>query len=292
MKHTLIVGDEWLYFKIYTGYKTADSLLISVLKPVIEFFFATGHIKKWFFIRYGDPNHHLRVRFLCTNSYSMALVISKLNGFLNTYVTDDLVWKIQIDTYNREIERYGKNFMELTETIFYIDSVCILDFLNLIDGKEDEEIRWLFGLRSVDLYLDIFRYELTDKLKLIKNLRTSFVNEFEISRPVKKQLDSKYRKKREIINFFMNITEKESVIYAPIIKILHKKREYLENTADIIIAINKSDIHHDSLDNLLNSYIHMFMNRLFKSKNRLNEMVSYDFLYRYYDSKIAFQKYQ
>jgi len=39
------------------------------------------------------------------------------------------------------------------------------------------------------------------------------------------------------------------------------------------------------------SYSHMMVNRLFKSKQRLHEMVLYDFLHRYYKSEIARQKY-
>ncbi len=35
----------------------------------------------------------------------------------------------------------------------------------------------------------------------------------------------------------------------------------------------------------------MTMNRIFKSKQRVHEMVIYDFLYRYYSSNIAKMKY-
>ena len=43
---------------------------------------------------------------------------------------------------------------------------------------------------------------------------------------------------------------------------------------------------------LMGSYIHMLINRLFKSKQRLHEMVIYDFLFRYYKSEIAKKKYK
>ncbi|MFK7749084.1 MAG: lantibiotic dehydratase C-terminal domain-containing protein, partial [Kordia sp.] len=44
------------------------------------------------------------------------------------------------------------------------------------------------------------------------------------------------------------------------------------------------------INDLMGSYMHMLMNRLFKSKNRIHEMVCYDFLYRYYKSMIARKK--
>lgn len=46
-----------------------------------------------------------------------------------------------------------------------------------------------------------------------------------------------------------------------------------------------------SLDNLLGSYTHMCLNRLFRSKNRLNELIVYDCLNRHYESMAAREKY-
>ena len=43
-------------------------------------------------------------------------------------------------------------------------------------------------------------------------------------------------------------------------------------------------------ENNLSSYIHMMMNRLFRSKNRMHELLIYDFLSRYYKSEMAKQK--
>lgn len=45
------------------------------------------------------------------------------------------------------------------------------------------------------------------------------------------------------------------------------------------------------MESLLSSYTHMSLNRLFISKNRIYELVLYDFLRRYYTSEIAKRKY-
>lgn len=45
------------------------------------------------------------------------------------------------------------------------------------------------------------------------------------------------------------------------------------------------------LNDLLSSYSHMMVNRLFKTKQRTHEMVLYDFLHRYYKAEIARLKY-
>lgn len=41
------------------------------------------------------------------------------------------------------------------------------------------------------------------------------------------------------------------------------------------------------IEELVSSYIHMAVNRLMPSQQRLYEMVQYDFLYKYYRSKLA-----
>lgn len=63
-----IPGTEWLYLKIYTGIKTSDIILKEVITPLIEYFQADNYISKWFFIRYNDPESHLRIRFMLNNT--------------------------------------------------------------------------------------------------------------------------------------------------------------------------------------------------------------------------------
>jgi len=62
VQRTFIAGDQWLYYKIYTGVKTADLILTKIIKPFADQLLAQGLIKKWFFIRYADPKHHIRIR--------------------------------------------------------------------------------------------------------------------------------------------------------------------------------------------------------------------------------------
>ena len=56
-------GSEWLYLKVYTGSTTADAVLRTYLAPVIATAMRQGLARRWFFLRYGDPDWHLRVRF-------------------------------------------------------------------------------------------------------------------------------------------------------------------------------------------------------------------------------------
>jgi len=290
IQRSFAIGSNWVYYKIYTGHKTADTILTEIIKPCSDKLLSKQIIDKWFFIRYADPNHHLRVRFFLKDPNDINILVSTLYRPLNDLMEQDLVWKIQLDTYQRELERYGLNTMEVSESLFYHDSEATVRFLDLIEGNEGENLRWLFGLRSINELLSGFKYSLDDKLELMNYLKTGFGKEFGMSRPLKKQLDDKYRKERNSISSFLNFSQNENPDYAPILSVLEYKQIALEPIIEEILSLKNDKYDQLKLNNLLGSYIHMLMNRLFKSKNRLNEMVCYDFLFRYYKTQSALSK--
>lgn len=120
IQRSFIVGDNWLYYKIYTGSRTSDMILLEIIKPLTESLLYNDVIDKWFFIRYADPKPHLRIRFHCTETKNIGVVISELLPFFKELINQDLVWKIQIDTYNRELERYGENTIIISESLFFM----------------------------------------------------------------------------------------------------------------------------------------------------------------------------
>lgn len=292
VQRSFIIGDNWLYYKIYTGAKTSDMVLTDVIKPVVESLTKENTIDKWFFIRYADPKHHIRLRFHYTNPEHIGKIITCLQPHFSQLVNQDLIWKIKTDTYSRELERYGENTIELAEALFYYDSEAIVNFLGLIEGDEGEELRWLFGLRMIDVLLDSFSFTMEQKLKLLEHLKTGFGNEFGINRFLKKQLDDKYRKERENIESFLVLVENEFPDYNPILDILLSYKVNITPIANEIVHLNTHKKLEVEINNLLSSYIHMTMNRLFKSKNRVHELVVYDFLYRYYKSALAKSQYK
>ena len=287
MERSFIIGSDWLYYKIYTGTKATDSILTKVVLPLIEQFHSLNWIEKWFFIRYSDPSHHIRLRFLLTEKNMIPKILEKLYLSLYSFIEQDIVWKVQLDTYNRELERYGENTIELSESMFFHDSWATIQFLNLIEGEEGEQLRWLFGLRSTDYLLNAFEYTIEEKLSLLEGLKVGFGKEFNMSRPLKKQLDAKYRSERKRIEYFMSFSSKDENEYHPILEILENSYLSIRPIALELLQIEKENLLQISKSNLIESYIHMIMVRLFKSKNRMNEMVCYDFLYRFYRTQLA-----
>lgn len=288
LQRDFIVGSEWLYYKIYSGPKTADKILIEAIHPLVSKLKVENCIKKWFFIRYSDPEPHLRIRFLAKDVF-LPTLIKRSHESLKYWIENGLVWKVQIDTYSREIERYGQSTIEFSETFFYYDSESILAFLHVLNKSKNEQLRWLYSLRHIDNLLDAFDYSLTEKLSLMNKLKTGFGEEFRMERSLKKQLDKKYRtKSKEILEFmYLDSNEMTHQAYSDILFLLSNNYENKKTIAKNILKIERDNNLEVEKNQIISSYIHMSMNRLFKSKNRLNEMVCYDFLYRYYRSENA-----
>jgi len=278
LQRTFTPGDQWLYFKIYSGFKTADQLITEVIAPLANRLLTDQIISKWFFIRYSDPELHLRLRFLLTDTNKTGLPIEMLNQALQEYVRNDLIWKIQIDTYQREIERYGAATMELSESLFFFDSQYCAEILRATQGEEVETLRWRSALASVDYLLNDFSFNPEQKITFITMVKDNFVREFglESSRP---QLSDKYRAHRKAVE---ELLEGESEKYRNIHNILKlRSAQQIPIAGQIMQQTEKGD----KLNTLLSSYTHMMMNRWFRSKQRMHEAVVYDFLLKYYKSK-------
>lgn len=56
IQRKFIPGSQWLYFKIYTGVKTADEVLAHTIRPFLRELYAERWIDGSFFIRYNDPD--------------------------------------------------------------------------------------------------------------------------------------------------------------------------------------------------------------------------------------------
>lgn len=282
------LGDNWLYFKIYTGFKTADLLLKEVISPLSQHLKQNRFISHWFFIRYTDPDFHLRIRFYLPDTHKYGDTIQQIHNSLQNYFQNGLVWKIQYDTYNREIERYGENTMELSEQIFCIDSEMIVEILNRLNGNESDKQRWHLSLRAIDELLSSFGFVLEEKLKLLNKLQENFSKEFNIDVKFRKQFSSNFRENRKEIEKVMHAKIEDNPLLLPIFQ----KSKNIKTFAQKILVFNNEGYLQVQLNDLLCSYIHMMLNRFFRTQPRKHELIIYDYLFRHYDSEINKIKYQ
>ncbi len=280
------VCSEWLYFKLYSGTKMADTVLTQAIKPIIEQLMVEGLVDKWFFIRYADPEKHLRFRVHLTDLSAIGHVLLQLKNSIQSFENEGIIWKMQLDSYQREIERYGADVMELTEALFYEDSKAIIAMINQTWGEEREVIRWQWCLKLIDSYLSDFGLLISDKKNLLEKIKISFANEFKINKDLKMQLDQRFRDNRKSIEQILDNSLNETHDYAPLFEFINDKTENTKSTIQQIKNLKSED----DLTKYLSDTIHMTVNRTIGDNQRTHELVMYDFLFRYYQAEMSRKK--
>ncbi len=270
-QRNFIPGDTWLYIKIYAGPSFLQRLLIKEIYELIEL--SKNLISSFFFIRYADPSPHLRVRMKVKNDQSYIEIFKLVRKYFSQYLEEKLISNIQIDTYTRELERYGENTIEETESFFCVDSKYILRLIRNIDYRTDEH--FLISLILIDDILNVFKFVNSEKIKILKDMSASYKQEFCFyHHTFTKQLNDKYRNRYKDIEkiFYRNIPTE-------ILQMLNDRKASLSTISNKLLSVNMN------IEDYCKSIIHMSMNRWFVDSQRLYELVIYNFLYKLYQSQ-------
>lgn len=281
------MGSEWLYYKFYCGIVTSDKILSKIVSPLIEELLQNSLIDSFFFIRYSDPESHIRLRLHITDIGNIGKIILLVNKYTESSVNDGIISKICTDTYKRELERYGFNSIEMSESLFYIDSKSILSLLNFTTATDGDLIRWQYAVASVNDLLDLFNFSLEGKIDIMNSLKNSFFEEHGGNKELKVQLDNKFRSLRKDIESVLDEKAGNDFILRNLL--IYKKKEMVP-IIEKIIQLNNNNQLLVPVNKLLTSYIHMMLNRIFNARQRVCELVIYDLLYKYYKSKLARNK--
>lgn len=115
-------SSEWLTLKLYLAPEVQSRLLIDEVGPFAARMRESGLSDDWFFVRFADPDRHLRVRL-----HSSSEVVPERNHEAAEWIGDliarGLCWSAAMATYDREIERYGgEDALGACERLFCVDS--------------------------------------------------------------------------------------------------------------------------------------------------------------------------
>ncbi len=280
-------GTEWVYVKIYCGEKSADKILTTGVAPAIEAMREKHLLKHFFFLRYYDPGFHIRLRVKLIDSAYLGDALQILYAQIQGFVSAGYIWKVQIDTYMREVERYGENSMELSEELFCHDSKAAIDLISRLKDDENEITRWLYACHGIHDLLENFQYPLADRKRILEILKINFMAEFGGGQRLKIQLSDKYRENKQLLEeSFLGRFSQRDILIADV---LRKRKEEAGRIYEDIITAASENVS-VKLDDLVSSYIHMMVNRVVLESPRLHELVIYTMLFQYYNSQLARQK--
>lgn len=275
-------GSEWLYLKLYGPPSAADRLLARHLEPVIRDFFGSGAADRWFFIRYMDPEPHLRLRVHGEGGRLLAEVRPTLEALAGALHREGHLWRVQWDTYEREVERYGgPRGMEIAERVFHVDSEAVVEILSKLWGDAGLDARWRLTLRGMHSLLDVAEFDEAAKLQVMRRAAGSFAREFRADKRLHVQLGDRFRKERKILESLLDPARDAQSDLRPGLEILDRRSQRLRPLFHELRRLETP------LADIVLSYLHMFANRLLRSSARAQEMVLYDFLARLYASDVA-----
>ncbi len=183
------IGSEWMYFKIYVGYKTSDYLLVNCLKPFVETLLLDEVINKWFFVRYNDPQYHIRLRLKLNDKDQFGRVFVLFNDSVSELCANNVISNIQMDTYDREIERYGDATIGLVEDLFCYQSQEAIAFMQIaVNSTDYEQLLLAFIIASIEQTMNHFGMTDVAKQKFLAQSLNGYKLEFRTNATTSQQL--------------------------------------------------------------------------------------------------------
>lgn len=178
--------------------------------------------------------------------------------------------------------------MEAVERYFHLDSRSVLELLHLLSAEppaDPEQLRWRMALRLVNDMCESFLPELAGRKDLLGKMAGSYRKEFNLTRAAfTGQLNDMYRTHRRLVAETLDTTEWIPENMQPVFA--RRKAELAAQTA-VIRELDRQAERPPEEEHLFWSLIHMTMNRWFRSRNRLHELVIYNFISKHYDSMYA-----
>ncbi len=254
-------GGEWLFVKLYCLQHLEDDLITDAILPFAEDIVHTGLADSWFFIRYSDPERHIRLRFHRTVQHSAGTLFSKVTDWAGQWFRQGTVSRFVFDTYEQEVERYGGvGGVQAAEKLFAADSAADASLLKLLKTRawpHDETTLLVLTIDDLLSGLGLSEAQRLDWYKTQTNARTS-------------DIGTEFRKRKEILRAALSDPASflsESRGGSEIIETLTARRGALSEVGRQLSALKQDGLLSRSLDELCGSFVHLHLNRLATSQS-------------------------
>jgi thiopeptide-type bacteriocin biosynthesis protein len=280
-------GSEWLYAKVYLSSTAVDDLLIE-LGPAFDRLSQAGAMDGFYFVRYGDPFWHLRVRVHGAPGRLRQEVLPALSAASKRLESSGLAWRFQLDTYRRELERYGGEAgMELCERIFCADSAAVLGIVRSLTGEEPADIRWQLALPGMDRLMEDLGLSLEERLLALEPVAAAFRREFRSTPDLERALGKKHRALGKDVEVLLRGTAEDAGPLAAFSRHFRARSQALKPLGEALRQTEARGALRRPLTEIVGSLLHMHVNRMLRAYHRPHEVVLYDLLLRQYRSRKA-----
>ena len=265
-------GSEWLFMKLYCPRDLEDDVISGSMLTFAENAVASGLADSWFFIRYSDPEPHLRLRFHGAPERLTRQLFAHVCNWADGLMADGLCLKFVFDTYEQEVERFGGPAgMALAEAFFSEDSRYAARLLRCANTKQWLYDRTTLVLISVDALLGAMGFDESERLRW-------YLSHATLGRA---QTSSEYRNRKNDLRSLLG--KVDFLASAPggaeIASTFKARQEALANVVNDLRQLEKGSALDQKFDGLTASFIHLHINRL-SGLSSLSEQWVLSLLYR------------
>jgi thiopeptide-type bacteriocin biosynthesis protein len=237
-------GSDWLFLKLYGPRSGENELLAGPIRLVCEEIRQAQIANGWFFLRYSDPEPHLRLRFFGVPDQLTSILLPRLCAWASSLITGGQCHKFAFDTYDREIERYGgPEATAASEALFAADSQLVVDLLACAPHLDQT----LLAVITIDGLLGALGLENGQRLAWLKEKVTS-----------RKEVAEEYRGMRPSL---VTALCDPGQLGAPIVEALSERTSAIAPIVERLAEIESTQGLTQPLSNIYESYLHMHCNR-------------------------------
>jgi thiopeptide-type bacteriocin biosynthesis protein len=289
MRRSFPPGSEWLYVKLYCGSAATDRVLRQYVGPLCERLTAEGAVQRWHFLRYLDPELHVRLRLYgepaALRESALPLITELSEGLLERR----LIWRTTLDTYERDVESPGGPVAAaLFDDWFHADSEAAVHALAAAHREGDgPERRWRLALQGTDAVLAAFALGPAARVELMRSARQELA-ELEApgdSRSFATRYGARHRAERDELEHALRAA-RDGVAHGPLRAYAERAGRFAAIAAALAAAHAEGEVTRP-LTELAVSLVHLRINRLLRLGSLEPEVRLYDALERLYSSDLA-----
>ena len=246
-------GSEWLFVKLYGPRSQQNDLLAGPIAAFCEMTEVSELADLWFFLRYADPEPHLRVRWRGDPNHLLRHLLPHLCEWAGELISDGLLSRFAFDSYDRELERYGGPLgMEASERVWWADSRAVVRLLGPSEVTAGDTTD--LAVRTVDGLLAGLGLDETQRLEWYGTRAARTVNGGQ-------EFRSRQRSLRSVLDIDRSST-RLSVGPASVDEILNRRHLLLDQPGTDLRSLLDREQLTEPLETILGSHVHLHHNRL------------------------------
>lgn len=250
-------GSEWMFMKLYGNASRQEEFLATKMIDLLSAVSQQGLVDKAYFMRYADPDQHIRLRLHGQPDVLSSRVMPLIHQWSQEVEQEGMLSKLVLDTYEPEIERYGGlELMKLVEQVFHADSMVVANWVKAHRFGNLQLPLDLVGVVSTLDYLEQFGYSFSEQVQIMEQTHGS-----------KDHLDL-FRTYRKTVVDIANPREDWAGLRAHpdgelLYRMLKLRAPFVQRYAEAARAAEARGELYGAYRDLVFSVIHLHMNRLY-----------------------------